>query len=35
MADSSTQFLTDNVDLVTLKALASRNGGEANAVLPR
>jgi prepilin-type N-terminal cleavage/methylation domain-containing protein len=35
MADSSTQFLTDEIELVTLKALASRNGGEASAVLPK
>jgi len=35
MADSSTQFLTDDIELSTLKALASRNGGEANAVLPK
>lgn len=35
MADSSTHFLTDDIDLVTLKALASRNGSEATTVLPR
>jgi prepilin-type N-terminal cleavage/methylation domain-containing protein len=35
MADSSTHFLTDDIDLPTLKALASRNGGEVNATIPR
>lgn len=34
MADSSTHFITDEMNLTTLKALASRNGGETDAVLP-
>lgn len=35
MADSSTHFITDETEIGVLLALASRNGGEANAILPK
>jgi hypothetical protein len=35
MADSSTRFVNDDLDLVVLRAMATRAGGETNIVYPQ